>query len=102
MNVLIESKRKELEELCRKYKVRRLEIFGSAVTDSFDFDKSDLDFVVQFRELAPGEYAETYFGLLEEMEELFQRPIDLIMETAIDNPYFKEELEKSGVVLFAA
>ena len=102
MNALIESKRNELEELCRKYKVRQLQIFGSAVTESFDFESSDLDFVVSFKDLAPGEYADTYFGLLEEMEELFQRPIDLIMETAVDNPYFKKEIERSGAVLFAA
>jgi predicted nucleotidyltransferase len=64
--------------------------------------KSDLDFVVQFGELAPGEYADTYFGLLEEMEKLFQRRVDLIMDTAIDNPYFREKIEKTGVLLFAA
>jgi hypothetical protein len=102
MNAIIESKKKELVGLCLKYRVRRLEIFGSAVSEFFDPDKSDLDFVVQFHDLAPGEYADTYFGLLEGMEKLFQRRVDLIMDTAIDNPYFREKIEKTGVLLFAA
>jgi hypothetical protein len=46
---LIEKKRFAAEELCRKYRVIRLEVFGSAVGDSFDPDKSDLDFLVEFQ-----------------------------------------------------
>ncbi len=102
MNALIESKKKELDEICRTHHVRRLEVFGSAVSESFDPEKSDLDFVVQFFDLRPGEYADTYFGLLEKLEELFQRRVDLIMDTAIDNPYFREKIQKTGVLLFAA
>jgi hypothetical protein len=102
MNAIIESKRKELVGLCLKYHVRRLKIFGSAVTECFDPNTSDLDFVVQFKNLDAGQYADTYFGLLEEMEKLFQRRVDLIMDSAIDNPYFREKIEKTGVILFAA
>jgi len=100
---LIEKNREALKELCVKFRVRRLEIFGSASTGkNFDSEKSDLDFLVEFLTLQPGEYADAYFGLLEELEELFSRHIDLIMPRATKNRYFLESINKNREVLYAA
>lgn len=70
---LLNSYRTEIETLCRRHKTQRLEIFGSAALRQDRPEESDLDFLVEFEPLAPGSYADTYFGLLEDLEQLFQR-----------------------------
>jgi len=102
MNRLIEEKRHDLVRLCVKYRVRRLEIFGSALANRFDPRTSDLDFLVEFLPLQPGEYADAYFGLLEALRELFERNVDLVMTGAIRNRYFLESINRSRTVLYAA
>ena len=100
---LIEDNCEVLKELCTKYQVRRLEVFGSALTGKdFDAETSDLDFLVEFLPLRQGEYADTYFGLLEALESLFSRHVDLVMPRAIKNPYFLESINKNRKVLYAA
>jgi hypothetical protein len=61
-----------------------------------------LDFLVEFQPLPPGTYADTYFDLKEAMETLFQRPIDLVIESAIKNPYFLKSVEQTKHGLYAA
>jgi len=100
---LIEKNRHALKELCVKFRVRRLEVFGSASTGrNFDAEKSDLDFLVEFLTLQPGEYADAYFGLLDALETLFRRHIDLVMPRAVKNRYFIESIDKNREVLYAA
>lgn len=99
---LIESHRTELAAICRARHVRTLEIFGSAVSGKFDSTSSDLDFLVEFLPLQDGEHANAYFGLLEDLENLFQRRIDLVMTRAIRNRYFAEAIQKSRMRLYAA
>jgi len=102
MNPLIEAHRSELIDLCRRFRVRRLELFGSATRDHFDPETSDLDFLVEFQDLEPTAYADAYFGLLESLEKLFQRSVDLVMISAIKNPYFLRSIEQSRTSLYAA
>ncbi len=100
---LIEDNYEALKSLCVRYRVRRLELFGSALTgNDFDSERSDLDFLVEFLPLKQGEYADAYFGLLEAIENLFNRDVDLVMTGAIKNPYFLESINKSRKVLYAA
>ena len=96
---LVEESREELARLCRRYQVRRLDLFGSAASGPFG-EGSDLDFVVEFADLGPGEYARSYFGLLSELRALYGRPVDLVMRSAIDNPYFLESVESTRVPLY--
>jgi uncharacterized protein len=98
----ITDKRDTINRLCRTHRVRRLEIFGSAASGQFDPTTSDLDFLVDFEPLKSGEHAENYFGLLEGLESLFGRPVDLVMERAIKNRYFLEGIAQSRTVLYAA
>lgn len=98
----IEQRRAELEDLCRRYRVARLELFGSAATGDFRKGRSDLDFLVDFESpLVPG-YADRYFGFLESLERLFGEPIDLVIAAAIRNPYFRESVDRTKVLLYAA
>ena len=102
MNRLIEEKREELKQLCDQFKVRRFELFGSAADGSFDARTSDLDFLVEFLELQPGEHFDAYFGLLEALRDLFQRKIDLVETKAMRNPYFIRRVNESRISIYAA
>ena len=92
----------EIEQLCRKFGVQRLELFGSAASGHFRPGESDLDFLVEFEPRPPGAYANAYFGLLAALEDLFQRPIDLVAPESITNPYFHESVDETKVLIFAA
>ena len=97
----IEAKRDALAELCLQYQVRSLEIFGSAATDE-QRDDSDLDFLVDFRPTDSMSLADQYFGLLEALETLFHRKVDLLTRRSLRNPYFVESVEKTRQLLYAA
>jgi predicted nucleotidyltransferase len=98
---LIEARRADLAELCRKYRVARLYLFGSAATGRFADASSDLDFVVELADRQPtGSYADRYIGLAEELERLFGRPVDLITEESVQNPYFRRELEATRQLVY--
>ncbi|MFZ5654743.1 MAG: nucleotidyltransferase family protein [Pseudomonadota bacterium] len=98
----VEQLRDALADLCRRHSVRRLSLFGSATGPEFNPERSDLDFIVEFEALAPGEYAEAYFGLWEDLQRLFDRPVDLITAPALQNPYLRNAVEQSRVELYAA
>ena len=106
MVTLVREKLDDLNRLCVRHRVRRLELFGSATgrVPGKDFDpaRSDLDFLVEYEELAEGEHADAYFGLLEGLQELFGRAVDLVVTRAITNPYFRENIESSRTVVYAA
>lgn len=97
----ISTHQAEIEELCRRYGVRTLYIFGSAVRDALK-EESDLDFLVDFDNPVIEGYFDRYFGLVENLEALFGRPVDLVVEAYIRNPYFREAVEQSRVLLYAA
>lgn len=102
MSPTIDRHRVELAELCRRYHVLRLSLFGSAARDDFDPQHSDYDFLVDFEALPPGQYADAYFGLLESLEQLLGRPVDLVVASAIKNPYFRQSVEQTMALLYAA
>ena len=86
---LIDRKRDAVAKLCRRVGARRLDVFGSAVRDDFDPETSDLDFVVEFDDLPPAAYAQAYFQLMEGLEALFGRPVDLVTDSGLVNPYLR-------------
>jgi predicted nucleotidyltransferase len=94
--------RSAIDDLCRRYRVRRLELFGSATGTDFDPQQSDIDFLVEFEPLATGQHADAYFGLLESLQSLLSRPIDLVMTGAIRNRYFLQAIEPTRTLLYAA
>lgn len=96
MTKLVTEHFDEILSLCEKYKVRRLEVFGSGTDQSrFDQDHSDLDFLVEFQSLEQGQHAEFYFGLLEDLKKLFDREVDLVMPKAIKNQYFLDSVNQN-------
>lgn len=99
---LIAKRRDQLAELCRKYNVARLDVFGSAVREDFDPARSDLDFLVDFNDFTIYNAADRFFDLLFDLEQLFGRKVDLVSDTAIRNPYFRQSVDRERVNLYAA
>ncbi len=92
----------QLERICLRYRVRRLELFGSAATGRSYSEESDLDFIVEFQPESFDTYADAYFGLLEALEQLFERPVDLVVGSAIKNPYFLQAIEQTRTPVYEA
>lgn len=95
----IEAHQDEIGELCRRYGVERLEVFGSAATGAFDEETSDVDFVVSFADKSPG-YADRFLDFAEALEHLFGRDVDLVTEQSISNPYFRKSVEESRELVY--
>ncbi|MCH5223260.1 MAG: nucleotidyltransferase domain-containing protein [Muribaculaceae bacterium] len=92
---LIELNLEKIHELCRKYKVKTLSVFGSILTDRFN-DESDVDFLFRFEsDVDYNNYADLYFSLLDEFRVLFGREVDLVDEKTLHNPYFIAEVEST-------
>lgn len=102
MSTFIADHRAALEELCRRYCVRRLFLFGSAARDDFDARCSDIDLLVEFEAMPDGGYADAYFGLREALEALFGRDVDLVALAAVRNPYVRADIERTRTLLYAA
>lgn len=97
----LEQHRDEVADLCRRFGVRRLEVFGSASTDAFREGESDFDFLVEFESPEKPGYADRYFGFKEELEAFFGVPVDLVVERVIHNEYFKASVDASRSLLYA-
>jgi predicted nucleotidyltransferase len=94
--------RDDINRLCAQHYVRRLDLFGSATGNGFNPAISDVDFLVEFTDLTPGDYAEHYFALKDGLTTLLGREVDLVVERAIKNPFFLESVQLSRESLFAA
>lgn len=100
---LVEDKKTEISEVCQHYGVERLDLFGSTVAEQFDPILSDLDFVVSFERREPPNLFDRYFGLKEDLENLFGREVDLVMEGALrKDRRFAEVVDERRVALHAA
>jgi predicted nucleotidyltransferase len=96
MHPLIASKQSQIAEVCRRFHVRRLEVFGSAARgDDFDAARSDIDFLVEFESDAPSSLFDAYFGLQRALEALLGREVDLITPSAIENPFVRASIDQS-------
>lgn len=103
MIAAVEDRRAELAELCERYGVERLDLFGSAAGDGFDPEASDLDFVVSFERRDPPDLFRRYFGLEEDLKALFGRGVDLVMEGALEKSRrFAANVEASRVPLYVS
>ena len=90
----------ELAQLCRRYGVRRLELFGSAATGTFDPARSDVDFLVEFDD-NPTRLFDRYFGLKESLEALYGRAVDLVSAGSLRNPYFIAAVNETRRLVYA-
>jgi uncharacterized protein len=101
---LLSRRQTELASLCERFGVQRLEVFGSAASEEgFDPGTSDLDFVVEFRaDTDLGPWLAKYFALRDALSDLFGYPADLVMASAMKNPYFIREANRTRKLLYGA
>lgn len=97
---MIDEHKYSLAEQCRRFGVRRLEVFGSATRGDFDSARSDFDFIVSFADKTPGTYADRYLDFAAAVERLLGRKIDLLTERCIRNPYFRREVEAERQIVY--
>jgi len=100
MIALVEDKKEEIAKLCEKFGVVRLDIFGSAVNGKFNEASSDLDFIYEFAPDHELDLFDRYFGLVEALEELFHRPIDLNHEPSGRNPIYTRSVNRSREAVY--
>lgn len=102
MHPLIAAHRAEIEVLCRRFHVKRLEVFGSAARDDFDPERSDADFLVELDKETSESLFSDYMDLKFALEDLLGRSVDLVMPDAITNSYFRAAIQADRTLLFAA
>ena len=97
----VSRKISSIRSLCINHEVDRLYLFGSILGTDFT-DKSDIDFLVRFKNIDLLKYADNYFDLKFSLEELFNRPVDLLEEQSIKNPYFLESLHETKQLIYGS
>ena len=100
MNFEINKYKSDIGRLCQEFGIVRLEFFGSALSDEFD-DDSDIDCLIQFG-MGGANHFHRYFDLKYALENLFGRKVDLVVDSAIRNPYFREAVDRSRQLIYAA
>jgi len=100
---LMQAHRAEVAEICRRFHVRRLDVFGSAARGTdFDPARSDVDLLVTYDPDVPRPSLAEYFGLRDELSALLGRPVDLVMSGAVRNPFIRADIGQARELLHAA
>ena len=89
----------DINKLCEQHNVKKLYLFGSALTDNFN-ENSDVDLIVDFNTISVDDYADNYFNFKFSLQDVFKRSIDLLEEQAISNPYFKKSVLKDRSLIY--
>ena len=92
---LLSTRRAEIDELCRRFHVRRLDVFGSAAREHDFTDSSDIDLLVEYEPDHHPPSLDDYFDLRDALENLLARKVDLIMHDAVRNPYVRAGIQSS-------
>lgn len=95
----IELNIRKIVALCKKYKVKKLFVFGSVLTERFNA-QSDIDFVVDFDKEKVDDYFNNYFDFKYSLEDLFHRKVDLLEEQAIKNPYLRKNIDDTKTLIY--
>ncbi|HEY9341355.1 MAG TPA: nucleotidyltransferase domain-containing protein [Hanamia sp.] len=89
----------DIAELCKNHKVKRLYVFGSVLKDKFN-NQSDIDLIVDFENMDVEDYADNYFDFKFALQDILKRPVDLLEEKAIKNPYFRKSVNQQRQLLY--
>ncbi len=101
MKSIILDNIESIKALCLRYNVKSLYAFGSVCTEKFN-DNSDIDLLISFYPMDYGDYADSYFELAEKLEDVFQRPVDLVTDKSLGNPYFIESINQTKTPIYEA
>jgi len=101
VNMLLD-KLDAIRQSCKNHNVVRLDIFGSALREDFEPDRSDIDFLVDFGAMSPFDKPDAYFGLLNELRNILGTEVDLVMVGALKNRYIRDDINRTKQQLYAA
>lgn len=103
MHPLIQQNQTAIADLCKRYRVKRLDVFGSAARAAdFNLEHSDADFLVEFAESSRSPSLQEFFALRQELEQIIGRHVDLAEVAALHNPYLLASIEQSRELVYAA
>ncbi|NDC41231.1 MAG: nucleotidyltransferase [Chitinophagia bacterium] len=88
-----------INTMCQQHRVKALYAFGSVLTKDFN-EQSDIDLIVDFEPIGVDQYADNYFELKFSLQHIFNRPVDLLEEKAISNPYFRQSISAQRKVIY--
>ena len=94
------KKLNDFNALCQLHKVKYLYAFGSSVTDRFDYDKSDIDLLVEIDDADPVERGEKLISLWDTFESFFHRKVDLLTDSSIRNPYLRKSIDSTKILIY--
>ncbi|RXP44320.1 nucleotidyltransferase domain-containing protein [Lutibacter sp. HS1-25] len=97
--LLINQNIKRVKSLCKKHKVEKLYLFGSATNDTFS-ENSDIDFLVKFNISDLSLYFDNYISFKEKLEKLFKREVDLVEEQTLKNPILINSINKNKELIY--
>ncbi len=89
----------DINKLCSAHKVRELFAFGSVLTERFN-NESDIDFVVDFEPIDLFLYADNYYDLKFSLRDILKRPVDLLEDRAIKNPYLRQAINQKKLLIY--
>lgn len=89
----------DIAKLCETHRVKSLYAFGSVLTDKFN-SESDIDFIVDFKNIPVEDYADNYFDFKFSLQDILKKPIDLLEEKAIKNPYFRQSVNQQRQLVY--
>lgn len=102
MSELIQNKLDEIIAACKEHHVETISLFGSAAKNAMH-EGSDIDLLVEFSDdIDVLEYADNYFSLLDQLQDILNKKVDLISTKSLKNPVLKNEIYRSKVDLYAA
>ncbi len=99
MQNIITDNIEKIKLLCQKHNVKSLFAFGSVCSEHFD-EKSDIDLLISFKPMDYADYADTYFALANKFEDLFHRPVDLVTDKSLSNPYFIKSVNQAKTLIY--
>lgn len=99
MHKILAENIEKIRTLCAKHKVKSLYAFGSITGDDFN-DSSDVDFLISFFPTDPVDYADRFFSIADKLEKLLRRPVDLLTDKSLSNPYFIESVNETKTLLY--
>lgn len=96
---IIERNIDKIRELCVQHNVASLFVFGSAVSNRFN-SESDVDLLVDFKDVELYDYADNYFNLKSSLERIFKRKVDLLESKALNNPFLINSINQTKQVIY--
>lgn len=96
------NNRDDFINLCKNHHVKQIYAFGSSVSGDFNPGKSDIDLLVEIDESDPIERGEKILSLWDKLEVFFKRKVDLITNPNIRNPYLRQSIDESKVLIYDA